>query len=510
MAYFKNVSRVARNAEASMRSAICRRLQQLNISYYKHTSTGVLQSKALRDVEAVNQMVRLLIDTGLSTTITVTVALAVTAIRAPYFLPVYLLVIPPVALVRALLSSQIRKTNRGFRKEFEGMSSSIMSMIDMIPIARAHAVEESEIEKIDQKLDEVRTAGLKLDFNNSLFNSLSWVCFTLLNVGGLLAAAWICYKHIFPLGPGDVVLLSGYFASISAAVLSIANTLPIISRGMESIRSIGEILESPDVEHNRGKQSPRTVGGAFSLQNVEYTYPESEAPAVQNMTLDVPAGHTLAMVGPSGSGKSTVMGLILGFQRPTGGRILLDGRNMNDLDLRSYRRHLAVVTQDTHLFQGTLRDNVLYGAEGVTEKDLIQAIKDSNAWEFVQDLPDGLDTTIGERGGRLSGGQKQQIAIARAIIRDPKVLILDEATSALDVEAEFLVQEALDRLMKNRTTFVVAHRLSTIRSADLIVVLEQGRIAERGTLADLLALDGAFAAAYRLQTGGLDPAAAAI
>jgi ATP-binding cassette subfamily B protein len=197
------------------------------------------------------------------------------------------------------------------------------------------------------------------------------------------------------------------------------------------------------------------------------------------------------------------MGLVLGYQRPTTGRILLDGRDMNNVDMRTFRESVAVVSQETLLFQGTLRDNILYGAKDVTDDRLRQAIRDANAEDFVSKLPDGLETMLGEKGARLSGGQKQRIAIARAIIRRPRVLILDEATSALDSESEHQVQSALDGLMHGRTTFIVAHRLSTIRNADQVVVLDEGRAIESGTLDELLRRGGSFAAMYDRQIGGL-------
>jgi ATP-binding cassette subfamily B protein len=420
----------------------------------------------------------------------------------PKFLPIYVLVVPPVVLLRYLLGRKLRAANHEFRAEFEGMSSRITSMIDMIPVTRAHAVEDIEIEKVDNKLNRVRRAGETVDLRNGLFGALAWVLFSLIGLGGYAVTGWLCYTRQMPISPGDVLLMGGYLTSMSMTVSGLINMLPNITKGYEAVRSIGDILESSDIDRDRGKPLLSNVRGEIRFDHVDFIYPGSDELAIKSLDLTVKQGSTVAFVGPSGSGKSTLMGLILGFNRPTKGRILLDGRDMQEFDRRSFRESVAVVSQDTVLFQGTVRENILYGTKNITEVKLRQALKDANALDFLSKLPDGLNTMLGERGARLSGGQKQRIAIARAIIREPRVLILDEATSALDVEAEFVVQEALDRLMKGRTTFIVAHRLSTIRNAGLIVLLDNGRISEMGTHDELMQHDQAFANMYHLQISG--------
>jgi len=215
----------------------------------------------------------------------------------------------------------------------------------------------------------------------------------------------------------------------------------------------------------------------------------------------VQPGETVALVGPSGAGKSTVLNLAIGFLRPTAGRILIDGQDMAGLDLRTYRRFVSVVPQESILFDGSIRENVTYGMKGVPDATVVAALQSANAWEFVAPLPEGIATTVGEKGARLSGGQKQRLAIARALIRDPRVLILDEATSALDTETERLIQEALERLMVGRTTLVVAHRLSTIRRAHRIIVLNHARVVETGTHQSLLESGGLYAQLHQQQAG---------
>lgn len=486
--HYNALSLAVRRTETRLRSVLCRHLQQLSITYYKHTSTGLLQSKIMRDVENIGLATRDLYGSGLYTVCTVVITLVVTAQRAPWFVPIFLLTTPVVALLHHLLRDRLGRVNNRFRLEFERLSARFLGMLDMIPVTRAHAAEEAELAQIENRLGQVQEAGLRLDRQYGAVNSVAWVTFTQFSLAGLILSAWLCYRKILPLTPGDVVLMSGYFATLTNVLVGFLAMLPTISRGFEGVRSVGEILQCPDLEENRGKRRLSDVRGGFDFQAVRFVYP-GQAPgeaALTDFSLRVEPGETLGIVGASGSGKSTLMSLLLGFHRPVGGRILLDGVDMNTVDLRSYRRWLAVVSQETILFEGTVRENILYGVHDVDEARLHAAVADANAAEFIARLPQGLDTPLGERGARLSGGQRQRIAIARALVRAPRVLILDEATSALDAAGEAVVQDALDRLMAGRTTFVVAHRLSTLRRAGRIAVLEAGRLVELGPPDELL------------------------
>ncbi|HEX4085595.1 MAG TPA: ABC transporter ATP-binding protein [Chthoniobacteraceae bacterium] len=479
--YFQSLSKAARSVEARLRYALCRRLQELSISFYRFQSPGKLQTKVLRDVENVDQTVRQLVELTMSGFVGLTATLTITALKAPWFLPFYLFTVPAAVGLRHLLQRRIRIANQDFRLQIEGMSSSISEMIDMVPLTRAHAVEQVELAKVRTSIDRLREVGYRLDFQNAIFGSAAWVLFNGMYLLGLLLAGSTAALGLTKLSAGEIVMLSGFFNTIAGTVMGMVNAMPMLMRGFESVRSMGEVLECPDLEQNRGKNPVGEVRGEFRFEAVTFTYPnKDDQPALSDFSLEVPAGTTVAVVGASGSGKSTLMSLILGFHRPTTGRILLDGRDMNELDLRTYRRHLAVVTQETLLFPGTVRENVLYGAPDVTEERLMEALKDAHAWEFVSKLPAGLDTIMGERASTLSGGQRQRLAIARALVRNPRILILDEATSALDHSSEALVQEALNRLMRGRTTFIVAHRLSTTRKADVMVAMEAGRMVEIG------------------------------
>jgi ATP-binding cassette subfamily B protein len=485
MLYGRFTSRAIRGMENSLRSTLVRRLQMLSIGFHQRRSTGSLQTKVLRDVESLEQMSRQIIDAGSFAVVSVIVALAVTSIRMPAFVPVFLLLLPIVALIRMTLSAKMRQYNTDFRTSIEEMSSRVLGMIAMVPLTRAHASEHEAIARVESSFGAVSEAGQRLDRHGALFGAVAWVLFMLLQLGILAAGAWFALNGSIKVSAGDLVLLSGYTASIVAAVMQLNNMLPVITRGFEAISSISEVLERPELEDNQGKPAVAAVKGDFLFENVHFEYPGDAATdrpsTLKGLDLHVSAGETIGIVGPSGSGKSTLMSLVIGFYRPTAGRILLDGLDLQSVDLRSYRRFLSVVSQETLLFEGTLRENIAYGLVGITDDRINDAIRNANAEDFIRALPDGIDTFIGERGSRLSGGQRQRIAIARALLRDPRVLILDEATSALDGGSEDIVQEALDRLMLGRTTFIVAHRLTTLRRADRVIVMDHGRIVESGS-----------------------------
>ena len=277
---------------------------------------------------------------------------------------------------------------------------------------------------------------------------------------------------------------------------AIVTLLPTIAKGIESVNSIGEVLLSEDVEQNEGKKQLEDVTGIFDFEDVSFHYKNSDKPVLNHLNLHVKQGETIALVGESGAGKSTVLNLVIGFHLADGGKVLLDGNDMRKIDLRTYRKHLAVVPQTSILFSGTIRENITYGNEHVSDEELERVIKAANLTDLMESLPNGVDTMVGEHGGKLSGGQRQRIAIARALIRDPEVIVLDEATSALDSISEKLIQEALENLTKGRTTFIVAHRLSTIRDADKIAVLADGHCVEYGTFEELMARKGEF---YRMK-----------
>ncbi|TQJ57503.1 ABC transporter ATP-binding protein [Streptomyces sp. SLBN-115] len=481
-----------RRMGTTLRSALCTRMQQLSIGYHSRVSAGVLQAKVVRDVETVEQMVQQTAEQGLGALTVLTGGLVIIAVRTPEFVPVFLVVVPVAAVLVDRLRARLRTHNKDFRHEVETLSSRVTEMTRLIPVTRAHGLEGKALRRMDGTLSRLLTSGMRLDLLNGRFGSLAWVLLNVIGVLVLTGAALISYYGVWGVSAGDVVMLSAFLTTLTNSTTTLTGLAPVITKGLESVRSVGEVLQAPELEDNEGKSELTALHGSVTFEDVGYSYDNGSA-AVRDFTLSVTPGETVALVGASGAGKSTVLSLVIGFIRPTSGRVLLDGTDMNSLDLRTYRRFVSVVPQESILFDGTIRENVAYGMEDEADEETVRAaLRDANALEFVERLPEGLHTLVGERGARLSGGQKQRLAIARALIRDPKVLVLDEATSALDTRSEALVQQALARLLRGRTTFVVAHRLSTVRGADRIVVMGEGRILETGTHDELLHRGGAY------------------
>ncbi len=482
-------SKMLRKTSAGIKCSVVRKLQNLPITYHRDVRTGKIQSKFLKDTDSVDSLFHALTFSIIPNILNVIVAVVISLRGNLWVSLFFLLIIPCNVAVTVSFRKKMRRRHRDYRKKTEGMSARLTTMLEMIPVTKAHGLEQKEIETVSESVAELSQSGRKVDNTHSVLGSSVYVVNNLLSVLCLLFCALLAFRGIVEVG--DIVLYQSMFSSISGAISGLLSVMPMLSNGFEALASVGEIM-CENVEEAEGKKKITLSQGSVCFDGVCYRYPDGEEEVVKNFSLNVRAGECIAVVGSSGSGKSTLMNLINGLLTPTKGRILVDGEDLAECALSFYRQQVSVVPQKSILFSGSLRDNITYGLEGYTEEELERVVEMANLKEFAAELPHGLDTDVGEHGDKLSGGQRQRVTIARALIRNPKILILDEATSALDNVAEYHVQQAISNSIEGRTTFIVAHRLSTIRNADRIVVLENGEAVEIGTYEELMEKQGRF------------------
>ena len=486
----KYVDQKLRTVGAGLKTSLIRKLQHLSITYHNELESGKVQAKFMRDIESVEMLCNQAVKAVIPCFLQAILAILISVKKSPTVTIFFMLVIPINILLVQLFRRSMQSTNRTFRIENENVTAKMSDMLEMIPVTKAHGLEDEEISILERRIEILRKKGLSVDKVNAKFGSVSWITSQLMSCSCLFFTAYLAIKG--KIGIGDIVLYQSYFNSISNNINAIINIYPQLTKGTDSIQSLSEILLSNEVENNTNKIKLRYVHGSVEFDNVSYRYPHAKERIIKDLSFSVDPGECIAFVGSSGSGKTTVMNMIIGFLQATEGTVKIDGKPIEMLDLSKYRSFISVVPQSCILFTGSIRENITYGLTNITEERLQEVVRLSNIDEFVKDLPQGLDTPVGENGAKLSGGQKQRISIARALIRDPKILILDEATSALDNISEYNVQKAIDHLTKGRTTFVVAHRLSTIRNADRIVVMENGRCVETGSYNELMEKKGKF------------------
>jgi len=483
----------------SLRQGIYSKLLVLPLSFYNETSSGSVMSKVFNDIETLKSTVADTVKDFFVSGGTV-IVLTIVAITRKWDLTLMsIVVIPLIIFSIAKFGTMMKRTSMKTRKLISKVTIILHESLRGMKIIKAFTMEKEMTNRHENALtDHYRNTMREVRIN--AFSSLMTEVF-----GGIGVAIILFYGgHLVISGE----ISSGEFLSFITAILMIYTPLKRLSRlhnDFQQARNvIQRVREIVLVEPERKGGIEKEIRGHIIFENVSFLYPSARDYAVNNINLEIMPGELIALVGHSGAGKSTLVDLLAGFWYPNEGHITIDDINTRDLSLKSLRRHLGIVTQDMVLFNDTNKANILFGRPDATDEEVIEAAKAAYAHEFIMELPEGYETKIGEHGVKLSGGQKQRITIARAILRNPTILILDEATASLDTESEQKVQKALERLMTGRTTIVIAHRLSTVKKATRIIVMNKGRIVQQGTHDELLLQGGLYQELYNMQFASLE------
>ncbi|NMM46777.1 ABC transporter ATP-binding protein [Marinigracilibium pacificum] len=480
-------SKFSENGMADLRKSLFSKFLSLPMAFYDKHRVGELVSRLTSDISQLHTTFTTTLAEFFRQIITLLIGTVVIFVMTPQLSLFMLGTLPLIIIVAMIFGKFIRRMSRETQDKLAATNIIAEESMQSIQAVKAFVNEKFEFSRYSRSIKDQVDIAIKTSTYQGLF--VSFIIFFLM--GGIIGVIWYGATLVQDgdISMGDLTSFVFFTAFMGGSIAGIGNIIPQIQRAVGASERVLEIIEE-DSEPSRSKE-PGAIDSenpklSVAFQNVSFAYPtRKEMQVLKDISLNIQPGQKVALVGPSGAGKSTITQLIMRFYQPDSGTISVGDVNIESLDLEEYRSLIGVVPQEVILFGGTIKENIAYGNPEASEDDIIEAARKANALDFINSFPEGFETLVGERGVKLSGGQRQRIAIARAILKDPRLLILDEATSALDAESEFLIQDALEKLMADRTTIIIAHRLGTIKKADNIFVIEDGVIAESGTHEEL-------------------------
>lgn len=474
-----------------IRRRLFRHLQRLSMRYFETNPHGRIMSRVLYDVEAVQGLVSSQLISIITNIITLIVASSLLFVYSPRLAVLAVGVLPLYVINFLMVRQRIHHSAAEAREQYSQIYTSLSESISGIKVVKSFTRENSEVRGFAREVRESIAMNMRLGHWQVLLTIGSELITRLANMGILLYGGYLVL-YTGEISMGQLIAFRNYQAQLYTPVLMLVTINNQLQNVLTAVERIFETLDtSPDIAEKKEPVHLERIEGRVEMEKVDFSYEPGDL-VLDDISFIAEPGTVNALVGPSGSGKTTLVHLIPRFYDPVDGSVKIDGHDLQDVSINSLRRQIGMVMQEDFLFSGTLRENIKYGRPQASDEEVVRAAMAANAHDFIMEFPDGYESMVGERGTRLSGGQRQRISIARALLRDPRILILDEATSALDSESESLIQEALEHLMQNRTTFTIAHRLSTVMNADVILVLDHGRVVERGKHAELATAGGVY------------------
>ena len=498
--YMQNIGHVmGAYIETDMRRDLFEHLQKLPFSYYDHTKIGQLMARITSDLFDVTEFAHHCPEEYFIAALKIVVSFVILANTNLLLTLIIFSLLPVMLLCTMYFNTRMRRAFKKSRNQIGELNAQVEDSLLGVRVVKSFANESIEEEKFSQGNGRFLDIKKEQYFYMAGFNSMTRIFDGLMYVAVLVAGA--LFMIAGRITAGDLMAYLLYVTALLTSIRRIVEFTEQFQRGMTGIERFIEVIDAPvDIKNAPAALPLGDVHGDIAFEHVSFHYSDDEHCVLSDINLHVHPGDSVALVGPSGGGKSTLCNLIPRFYDVTAGRILIDGKDIRNLTLDSLRRNVGVVQQDVYLFAGSVYENIAYGRPGATREEVAEAARLAGAHDFIMEFPDGYDTYVGERGARLSGGQKQRISIARVFLKNPPILILDEATSALDNESERIVQPSLEQLARGRTTFTIAHRLTTIRGAQLILVLTEDGIAEQGTHAELMEKGGLYHRLYSMYT----------